>query len=63
MEPQQTKAFPLQEGSFLCRYLKFESSGIYTSSAKERFPFAHITFKADFAVLTFITVLFEVVGI
>ena len=42
---------------------KFESSGLYTSSAKEKCPFAHIPFKAGFILITFMTVLFEVVRI
>jgi len=41
--------------------LKFESSGLYTSSAKEKFPFAHIPLKAGYILLTFMPVLFEVV--
>jgi len=42
---------------------KFESSGLYKSSAKVKFPFFHIPFKAGFTLLTFMTVLFEVVRI
>jgi len=42
--------------------VKFESSGLYTSSAKEKFPFAHNPFKAGYTLITFMSVLFEVVG-
>jgi len=54
MEPQETKFFPFQAGSFL-------SLGLYTSSAKEQFPFSHIPFEAGYTLLTFMSVLFEVI--
>jgi len=61
MEPQEINFFFSDAGRFIFMLiLKFESSGLYTSSAKEKFPLAHIPFKAGYTLLTFMPVLFEV---
>jgi len=59
METQVTKFFPFQAGSYFMLALKFESSGLYTSSTKKKFPFSHIPFRAGYTTYIYACVVWS----